>query len=1118
MAENKRAEGWKTDRNDLSGSDPLADLARIIGYDKGRERSESVSGDFSVSEAAAPSNVPAMADLEDELLREFALYDNPDYEASETPAAPPKISAVEPAEAASAQEAELDLSDFEDELSAALESHEDTPAEEPVLAAGAEAALETDSEPDFDFEISEIDLSEDEAEATSPQAAAETPVAVHLSESALQADAKADEEDDGTMPPLGFADDLLAAAENEVAEEELSAPEVSVEAPDEDEQDIAFAGPVPGLEEFEESRADQADDASAPEASVEAEPVLAGPVPDLDGAGDESEVEFSGPVPEFDLEADAEFTGPIPDLDFGSDTAFSGPVPDFDFGADSEFAGPVPDLDFGGDEADSTDADGNAALSGVSLEEELELSLGALDLKPEDAEPHSAFAEWKSERLAGLAVAHEPMEPVWVPKPVLAAPIPEPDPVEKKKDFEPETGLTEAQEASVEAQKPENVSEISIAEEASAPVDEAVVEDAAAVPDVDEDVQVAEASDDVADSTEPPELDFELDEATLAGLVPWSFDEAPAVENEGEGTAETPEQVEKEVPSAPAETAVDETVLPIFLSVASQPEAKTEPEPTPNESLEPADLLDDFEFHLDEAEFEAEMSRAVMSELDVSDIGTTTPQAGELKAETSQPAFVPPPSPKELPFNPEQIASLDDGPAPMRALDVPKLPEPEDEPEGKVSDFDYDIEAEMASLFGVGENTGALHELEETAIEKPDAATGDDELGQQSGDVDADLEDEFLKAFHQPLENPANLAHKQPLNMADNTAGSRRGLYLRTAAALVAVAVIGTIAAYIFVPGDVEKVVEDGKPEVILADKTPIKVRPKDPGGKKVPNQDKAVYDKVSGQDTALKQERLISGEEAPVNVNEQTLGADQAANEGVVADGSQADNKSDARLAGDQNQGSNTDILPPRKVKTMIVLPDGTLVARDDANTDASSAGGSQTPAQAGASNDVAAVLKSGETGNATDQALADAANATVAQTAAPAVDVPVPTPRPAAPATASNQTAAATPAPAPAPKSQASSQPAATPVASSANLAPGTYVVQIASLPSEAEAKRSYANLSRKFSSVIGGHAVDIKRADIAGKGTYYRVRIVAGTRAQAVALCQSYKAAGGSCLVSR
>ena len=53
---------------------------------------------------------------------------------------------------------------------------------------------------------------------------------------------------------------------------------------------------------------------------------------------------------------------------------------------------------------------------------------------------------------------------------------------------------------------------------------------------------------------------------------------------------------------------------------------------------------------------------------------------------------------------------------------------------------------------------------------------------------------------------------------------------------------------------------------------------------------------------------------------------------------------------------------------------------------------------------------------------------------------------------------------------------------------------------------------------SEVIGGKGVNIVKAEIAGKGTFWRVRVPAGSRGDAVSLCESYKAAGGNCFVSR
>jgi uncharacterized protein with beta-barrel porin domain len=80
------------------------------------------------------------------------------------------------------------------------------------------------------------------------------------------------------------------------------------------------------------------------------------------------------------------------------------------------------------------------------------------------------------------------------------------------------------------------------------------------------------------------------------------------------------------------------------------------------------------------------------------------------------------------------------------------------------------------------------------------------------------------------------------------------------------------------------------------------------------------------------------------------------------------------------------------------------------------------------------------------------------------------------------------------------------------------GEFVMQIASQPSEAAAQASLQDLSSRFGSILAGRNYTIQRAEVEGKGTFYRVRINAGTRAEANALCQRYKSAGGSCFVTR
>jgi hypothetical protein len=330
----------------------------------------------------------------------------------------------------------------------------------------------------------------------------------------------------------------------------------------------------------------------------------------------------------------------------------------------------------------------------------------------------------------------------------------------------------------------------------------------------------------------------------------------------------------------------------------------------------------------------------------------------------------------------------------------------------------------------------------------------------------------------------------------------------------------------------------NGAPIIISADNDPVKEVPENPGGKTVPNQDKAVYDRVAGQTAAdPKQSSLISSNEEPVDVVQKTLIPENLPMEGEDESdfgnmGTPVGETEDPRLLA-QNDAparaseseSNAPAVSPRKVRTMIVKPDGTLVAQEVPETPtttpatpASNAAPEPTPLStadnATAANDVPKVIETSPVAVAT----APAATATPAATAPAAANngAPVPSARPAAQqanaAVTSSQPVATAPA---APVAPAQPEQAA-PVQNTVST--GGYYVQIASLPSQAEAQKSYQSLSGKFGSVIGGRGVDIKAAEVAGKGTYYRVRIPAGDKNEAAALCERYRAAGGSCLIAR
>ncbi|MDO8837416.1 MAG: SPOR domain-containing protein [Parvibaculum sp.] len=109
-------------------------------------------------------------------------------------------------------------------------------------------------------------------------------------------------------------------------------------------------------------------------------------------------------------------------------------------------------------------------------------------------------------------------------------------------------------------------------------------------------------------------------------------------------------------------------------------------------------------------------------------------------------------------------------------------------------------------------------------------------------------------------------------------------------------------------------------------------------------------------------------------------------------------------------------------------------------------------------------------------------------------------PAPATAAPAVPAAPAATATPAP-----------PAAAPAAG------GAFVVQLMAVREEAAARPAYEALQAKHRVLLGGHALDVERADLGDKGIFYRVRAAGfDSKAAATTACGKLKAAGQDCLV--
>jgi hypothetical protein len=104
----------------------------------------------------------------------------------------------------------------------------------------------------------------------------------------------------------------------------------------------------------------------------------------------------------------------------------------------------------------------------------------------------------------------------------------------------------------------------------------------------------------------------------------------------------------------------------------------------------------------------------------------------------------------------------------------------------------------------------------------------------------------------------------------------------------------------------------------------------------------------------------------------------------------------------------------------------------------------------------------------------------------------------------------AAATPV-APAQVTTATAQPVE--VAPLGNTAPA--YAQLASLRTEDEARQAGQNLVTRFGPVFNGANLEVQRVDLGERGIYYRVRVPAASTQDANTICANVKAAGGDCV---
>lgn len=341
--------------------------------------------------------------------------------------------------------------------------------------------------------------------------------------------------------------------------------------------------------------------------------------------------------------------------------------------------------------------------------------------------------------------------------------------------------------------------------------------------------------------------------------------------------------------------------------------------------------------------------------------------------------------------------------------------------------------------------------------------------------------------------------------------GQRKGLY--AAAVVLGVAALGAGAFALFDGTSVD--VPSGPPPVIAGLQEPLKIYPENaPQAVDDTQASKLIYDRV-GDVADASRERLVLPE------------ATQPAELPPAPDGASS---ADPLVPG-----------APKKVRTLVVRPDGTIISGQPNATAAPVRAVEPTPAEPIADPPVAQVpaaetpvaaepsvpaIATPDPSAPTTPALVTTTPAIVADVPAAAVPSVIPRKKPAVPV----QVARAPQATAPSPSVPTNSGPldlsnpgdTAAPVAAQpaagGRIQPGTYIVQVTSQRSEEAARATYQTLQQRYSGVLGGKNAVIVAANVENRGTFYRARIPTASRGEAISLCESLKAAGGDCFVRR
>ena len=331
--------------------------------------------------------------------------------------------------------------------------------------------------------------------------------------------------------------------------------------------------------------------------------------------------------------------------------------------------------------------------------------------------------------------------------------------------------------------------------------------------------------------------------------------------------------------------------------------------------------------------------------------------------------------------------------------------------------------------------------------------------------ADADLLDE--SQFMNPGEAESKPARKFSLRS--------RSIYMVGSALLGAVALGGALA---FAYKQSGGAMGGGEPPVVQADSRPVKEAPQQPGGKEFPHKNKLIYERLQNGDQP-EAERIVPRQE------ELAMPAMPAAAPGAAPMQPPAVATVDDPNAADGG---------PRRVKTLVVRPDGSVMPPPEAPAAPAEAAPTPAPQQQMAAAEPAMLAMP------MPQAAPAPAPGPVAEAAPPPAAAPAPAADPASVAAIPPKPKVATADVAPAPSK------------------PSQYVVQVGSKQNQTEALATFADMQQKYPTLLASYRPMVQKADLGAKGVWYRLRIgPIVDKSAATKLCGQLKSQGHpDCLV--